>query len=202
MNWTEPVATDNSGVAPTVTSNYQSPQRFIQGTHVIIYTAVDQSGNNATCKFHVQVLGNEDFARKISLQNTLCNFCTFQILFVKKYQDKFIHDFIQKTVLFIVPYTTMTIFVLLKKGFYEIPTLLILSVINCTLLVIDSGGPLRISTCGTHYGSKCNFSCAIGYRLNGSSTVTCVAPGNRPRAFWDNPVPSCQGRFTKGYIFF
>ena len=62
VNWSEPVATDNSGVAPTVTSNYQSPQRFSQGTHVITNTAVDQSGNNATCKFQVQVLGNENFA--------------------------------------------------------------------------------------------------------------------------------------------
>ena len=59
VNWTEPVATDNSGVAPTVTSNYQSPQIFSQGTHVIIYTAVDQSGNSATCTFQVQVLGKQ-----------------------------------------------------------------------------------------------------------------------------------------------
>ena len=59
-----------------------------------------------------------------------------------------------------------------------------------------------MSSCGTHYGSKCNFSCAIGYRLNGSSTVTCVAPGNRPPALWDNSAPSCQGMFTKGYILF
>ena len=57
MNWTEPVATDNSGVAPTVTSNYQSPQRFSQGTHDITYFAVDQSGNKATCTFTVKVAG-------------------------------------------------------------------------------------------------------------------------------------------------
>ena len=68
--------------------------------------------------------------------------------------------------------------------------------------MVDSGGPLRLSSCGNHYGSKCNFSCAIGYRLNGSSTVTCVAPGNRPPGFWDNPVPLCQGKFTKRYILF
>ena len=62
VNWTEPVATDNSGVAPTVTSNYQSPQRFSQGTHVITYTAVDQSGNKATCTFTVYVTGNKIFS--------------------------------------------------------------------------------------------------------------------------------------------
>ena len=62
VNWTEPVAIDNSGVEPIVTSNYQSPQRFSQGTHVITYTAVDQSENNATCTFQVKVLGNQRFA--------------------------------------------------------------------------------------------------------------------------------------------
>ena len=58
VTWTEPVATDSTGVSTTVTSNHQSPTRFSQGTHVITYTAVDQSGNKATCSFTVQVLGN------------------------------------------------------------------------------------------------------------------------------------------------
>ena len=57
VNWTHPVAADSSGVSPTVTSNYQSPTRFSQGTHVITYTAVDQSGNKAVCNFTVHVLG-------------------------------------------------------------------------------------------------------------------------------------------------
>ena len=50
-----------------------------------------------------------------------------------------------------------------------------------------------ISSCGNHFGAQCNFSCAIGYHLNGSSMVTCVAPGNKPPGYWDNPLPSCQG---------
>jgi len=57
VNWTEPVATDNSGIMPRVTSNYQPPQRLSQGTHVIIYTAEDQSKNKATCSFTVKVTG-------------------------------------------------------------------------------------------------------------------------------------------------
>ena len=99
VNWTEPVAIDNSGVAPTVTSNYKSPQRFSQGAHVITYTAVDQSGNSAPCTFQVQVLGNEDFAWKISLRNALCNFYTSQILSVNSVN--FYVIILQKTVLFI-----------------------------------------------------------------------------------------------------
>ena len=59
MNWTDPVAIDNSGVAPTVTSNYQSPQRFNQGVHVIKYRAMDQSGNEARCSFQVSVTGTK-----------------------------------------------------------------------------------------------------------------------------------------------
>lgn len=57
VNWTEPVATDNSGTLPVVTHNYQPPQRLSQGTHVIMYTAVDQSENKATCSFTVKVTG-------------------------------------------------------------------------------------------------------------------------------------------------
>ncbi|KAL9960422.1 hypothetical protein ACROYT_G033877 [Oculina patagonica] len=121
VNWNRPVATDNSGVPPAMTSNYQPLQRLNQGTHVIIYTAVDQSGNNATCDFTVTV-----------------------------------------------------------------------TVINCTTLSVNPGGPLHMSSCGNHYGAQCNFSCTIGYRLNGSSTVTCVAPGNGPPGFWDNSLPTCQ----------
>ena len=57
VNWTEPVATDNSGLSPKVTTNYHSPQRFGEGAHVIIYNAMDQSGNKATCTFTVVVTG-------------------------------------------------------------------------------------------------------------------------------------------------
>ena len=74
------------------------------------------------------------------------------------------------------------------------------TVINCTWLTVDSGLPLRMGSCGNHFGAKCNFSCTIGYRLNGSSTVTCVAPGNRPPGYWDNPLPSCEG--TRKRIYF
>lgn len=56
--WNEPAATDNSGVPPTVTSSHQPPERFNQGSHVIIYTAEDQSANKATCSFTIKVIGN------------------------------------------------------------------------------------------------------------------------------------------------
>ena len=61
-------------------------------------------------------------------------------------------------------------------------------------MTVDPKGPLRMNNCSYHYGSKCTFSCAVGYRLNGSSTVTCDAPRERPPGAWDNPIPMCQGR--------
>jgi len=61
--------------------------------------------------------------------------------------------------------------------------------------MVDPGGPLRMSSCDNHYGAQCNFSCVIGYRLNGSSTVTCVAPGNQHPGVWNNTIPRCEGKF-------
>lgn len=57
VNWNEPVATDNSGFPPVVSSNYKPLQRLNQGSHVIIYNAVDQSENRASCIFIVTVQG-------------------------------------------------------------------------------------------------------------------------------------------------
>ena len=79
--------------------------------------------------------------------------------------------------------------------------LYISTVINCTLLTVNQGLPLRMSYCGNHFGANCNFSCTIGHRLNGSSALTCVAPGNKPPGYWDNPLPSCVGTWKRIYIW-
>ena len=73
------------------------------------------------------------------------------------------------------------------------------TVINCTSLtqMVDPGGPLRMRSCANHFGTQCNFSCAIGYRLNGSSTVTCVAPGNQHPGVWNSTIPTCEGKQEK-----
>ena len=75
------------------------------------------------------------------------------------------------------------------------------SVINCTSLTIDPAGPLRMSSCDNHYGAQCNFSCTIGYRLNGSSTVTCVAPRNQYPGEWNNKIPTCGGKLENVTTF-
>lgn len=131
---------------------------------MITYTALDQSGNNATCTFTVEVIGKEKVSGDVFYDILLSQLgCLCEVA------------------------TTKT------NHWCLLPLFFI--VINCTMLNVDLGNPLRVSNCGNNFGSKCNFSCAIGHRLNGSSTLTCVAPGNRPPGFWDNSTPVCQSGF-------
>ena len=47
-----------------------------------------------------------------------------------------------------------------------------------------------MSSCDNHYGAQCNVS-----RLNGSSSVTCVAPCNQHPGVWNNSIPKCEGNW-------
>ena len=80
---------------------------------------------------------------------------------------------------------------------YSFSNLFSSTVISCTRLSVNPKDPLRISICDNLYGSKCNFSCPIGYRLNGSSAVTCVASDNQQYGMWNNAIPKCEGRLEK-----
>ena len=54
VNWQEPTVTDNSGVDPVVYSNKLSGQSFaVPGLYEVLYTAKDESGNEATCSFRI-----------------------------------------------------------------------------------------------------------------------------------------------------
>ncbi|XP_066030106.1 low-density lipoprotein receptor-related protein 6 isoform X2 [Pocillopora verrucosa] len=66
------------------------------------------------------------------------------------------------------------------------------SVINCSKLVVSPGDLLRMSSCGYNFGAQCNFSCPTGYRLNGSSSLKCVAQSDSPPGVWDNRLPTCH----------
>ncbi len=90
---------------------------------------------------------------------------------------------------------TIVLIIVLKYSF--INKLFSPTVINCSSLTVDPSGQLRMSSCGNHYRAECNFSCTIGYRLNGSSTVTCVAPGNKHPGVWNNTIPTCEGKLKK-----
>ena len=57
VSWTEPTATDNSGMTPTVTQTHQPGDSFNVGTTTVTYTFTDMTGNQAMCTFDV-VIGN------------------------------------------------------------------------------------------------------------------------------------------------
>lgn len=59
IKWTVPKVTDNADPSPSLWMKpyIVSPWKVKIGVHVIVYTAEDASGNKATCKFKVKVLG-------------------------------------------------------------------------------------------------------------------------------------------------
>jgi len=57
-NWTEPIASDNCGFEPTLTSNFANGSTFPIGTTTVTYTATDEGGNESTCSFDVTVVDN------------------------------------------------------------------------------------------------------------------------------------------------
>ena len=54
VTWSEPIATDNCGIA-SFSSNLQSGNVFSQGSTLVTYTAVDNCGNQTTAAFQVTV---------------------------------------------------------------------------------------------------------------------------------------------------
>lgn len=56
INWLPVVATDNSGLVPTVTSSGVK-NIYYQGKQEVIYNASDAAGNYRICRFHVTVEG-------------------------------------------------------------------------------------------------------------------------------------------------
>ena len=60
VNWTEPVARDNSNLIPNVTVAPPGtrPPRTFNKTTLVIYTAMDTSGNKKQCSFKVILEGN------------------------------------------------------------------------------------------------------------------------------------------------
>ena len=54
VNWREPTVADNSGALPLVTSTRRPGDLFaVPGSYEVLYTAKDESGNEATCSFRI-----------------------------------------------------------------------------------------------------------------------------------------------------
>ncbi|WP_166637255.1 HYR domain-containing protein, partial [Algoriphagus boseongensis] len=58
VSWSQPFATDNSGVV-NLTSNFEPGSVFPIGTTRVTYTATDAAGNQSTCSFDVTVTDDE-----------------------------------------------------------------------------------------------------------------------------------------------
>ncbi|MEW5825875.1 MAG: HYR domain-containing protein, partial [Candidatus Bipolaricaulota bacterium] len=58
VTWTAPTASDNCGMA-SWTSSHNPGATFPKGTTTVSYTAVDTSGNTATCTFSVTIVDSE-----------------------------------------------------------------------------------------------------------------------------------------------
>ena len=56
VNWFEPMATDNSGQV-NVTGTHTPGTLYPIGDTIVIYTAVDSSGNSDMCTFTITVIG-------------------------------------------------------------------------------------------------------------------------------------------------
>ena len=56
--WETPFSSDNSGVVPHVSCNPASDTSFPIGETGVNCTAIDNSGNQASCEFYVNIIGN------------------------------------------------------------------------------------------------------------------------------------------------
>ena len=57
VEWSGPMATDNSEEAVNVSCSPTSGSNFIMGPKEVTCSAVDSSGNTATCRFYVNITG-------------------------------------------------------------------------------------------------------------------------------------------------
>jgi hypothetical protein len=55
VNWTKPIATDNSGVVGVIGPSQGPPLTLSPGIYTINYTAFDPTGNRRRCTFKIQV---------------------------------------------------------------------------------------------------------------------------------------------------
>ncbi|XP_071956813.1 hyalin-like [Antedon mediterranea] len=58
--WSDPIASDNSGVSPLVNQSFYPNDVFRLGIHEVTYIATDFSGNEAQCNFSITIFDSED----------------------------------------------------------------------------------------------------------------------------------------------
>ena len=79
VDWTEPLVEDNCDDFLTISSTNNSGDSFSLGTTTVTYTAVDGSGNQATCSFDVTVEESAPLSFYVDTFNYSANLDTFTI---------------------------------------------------------------------------------------------------------------------------
>lgn len=71
VEWEEPLFSDNSQEPVEIRATHKVGEHFGLGLTQVVYTAIDKSGNNATCVIMIIVKGK-------SLHGILASFCVHQ----------------------------------------------------------------------------------------------------------------------------
>lgn len=66
--WTEPTASDTSGLVSLLSNNYNSGDVFSVGDTIVEYVFVDAHGNQAVCSFIVRVTAGEFLSFSLNFQ--------------------------------------------------------------------------------------------------------------------------------------
>ena len=79
---------------------------------------------------------------------------------------------------------------------YDYKYIFYVKVTRCRRLLSPLNG-FFFGPCDNIYGSKCTMGCDNGYRLDGSSSTTCVAKPGHLTGRWDQDFPVCRGKLRK-----
>ncbi|XP_072168935.1 hyalin-like [Diadema setosum] len=69
--WTAPMASDNSGNAPTITSNFAPGDSFGLGEWLVVYTVTDEAGNSVQCTFTITVIREDNVPPQVQCPNNI-----------------------------------------------------------------------------------------------------------------------------------
>ena len=70
-----------------------------------------------------------------------------------------------------------------------------ITAITCPSLTTPSNGNAPSCTDSDNYDSICTFTCLTGFGIVGSATSTCTGDGSSDIGSYDNPAPTCEGKY-------
>ncbi|XP_030831233.1 mucin-17 isoform X5 [Strongylocentrotus purpuratus] len=64
--WTPPATSDNSGLLPSIISNFSPGNRFAPGVWNVIYTSTDGAGNTQQCQFQITITRTDNIPPQVT----------------------------------------------------------------------------------------------------------------------------------------